>query len=209
MPGSKKGEIKIFYYRRALHANKRGFTLLEVLVTLTIFGAIVAAMFASLSIGKLSFSIGSSKIEVQAKARLITDWIVKDSRQAFLTDIINNSPSGSHIKFRQVTGINTTTGQYILSPDSIDYTYNSVTQKIIRSVIDSSGNTLTTKTREFNNITNPPFFTVDGTGVTVALTGADLSNSQRLIILIQTQKRLRGTISIPHAIRAEVKIRNA
>jgi prepilin-type N-terminal cleavage/methylation domain-containing protein len=195
-----------------LHADKRGFTLLEVLVTLTIFGAIVAAIFASLNIGKLSFSIGSSKVEVQAKARLITDWIVNDSRQALLSDIVdivNNSPSSSHIRFRQVTGIDITTGQYILSPDFIDYTYDFTTQKIIRSVIDPSGNTLITETREFNNIINPPFFSVDGAGVTVPLTAADLSNSQRLIIVIQTQKQLRGTISIPHAIRAEVKIRNA
>jgi len=190
-----------------LHADKRGFTLLEVLVTLTIFGAIVAAMFTSLSIGKFSFSIGSSKVEVQAKARLITDWIVKDSRQALLADIINNNPSDFHIEFRQVTGIDITTGQYTLSPDSIDYTYDSTTQKIIRGVIDSAGNT--TETREFNNIISPPFFSVDGAGTTVALTGVDLANSQRLIVVIQTRKQLRGTISMPHIIRAEVKIRNA
>jgi len=189
-----------------LPVKKKGVTLFEALVVVFILSLVLSGVLMGLKTGEFFFPLSAAKIDLHAKVRNLMNWITKDARQAPVWSIANNGPTDSYIKFQQVQGLDTTTGQYVLSSDYIEYTYDSTLNKIVRNVIDPAG--IATKTWEAGDITQPPFYTRDSGGAEVALNKDDLNSSGKLIILLNGQKQVRGALNVPYSLRMEVKIRN-
>jgi len=134
----------------------RAFTLVEVMVCAFILTVIMASLFMVLNIGEFSYPLHSGKIDLQAKVRQVMDWIVRDARQTNLIQINTNAPSLNHIKFKQVTGIDHTTGAYTLSANYIEYSYDSASTTLTRNVINGSGSVV--QTQSFDNLTQASFY---------------------------------------------------
>ena len=197
------GLQRIFSFLRALHVKKSGFTLIEILLVGFLLSVVMAALLLSLTTVQLSNSVSPARADLQAEVRLMMDWIVKDVRQTNPIQINNNSPSGNHIKFQQVTGIDNTTGQYTLSPNYIEYNYDNVTGILSRNDII---NGVAQETWAFNNITQSPFYTQ--VGPNVLLQPGDILTSKKLIIIIAAQKQLRQSSILNFSLSEEVKLRN-
>ena len=198
--GRKEAEVEIGLYPHASRVKKKGFTLLEVLVAGFILTVVMTALFLSLSTGEFSNSVSSAKADLQAKVRLIMDWIVKDARQTYRVQINNNGPSANYIKFKTVAGIDGG-GGHAYNPNYIEYSYDSVSQQLTRREINDLGSTL--RSFVFNNITQSPFYTAPG----VALTGSGVPGN-KLIIVIAGQSLVRNSLTLNFSLTAEVKIRN-
>jgi len=182
----------------------KGFTLIELLVVFFILGIILSGLLVSLNVGELSFPLSSAKSDLQAKARLAMKWITKDVRQTTTWDIANNNPTTSYIKFRQVTGLNTTSGDYLLSDDYIEYIYDSNSNRITRNSVDGGG--VATRTLAIGNIIEAPFYTRYDT--VEEMDEGDLQTNGKLIVVIKGQKQIRGSLNVSSTLTAEVKIRN-
>ena len=201
--GQKGKEIEAYSYPRTSLLKKTGFSLIEILVVCLILGVILGALFISLTSGDLPNSVNSAMTDLQGKVRLIMDWMIKDVRQTNLIEINSNSPSTDHIKFKKVTGIDNGTGNYTLSADYIDYSYDSVSGELTRSEIDgTTGDIL--RSLVFDNITQSPFYTDTG----VPLVAGGILTSKKLIVVIAGQSQARHSVTLTHTLTQEVKIRN-
>ncbi len=197
---------RIFRFPRGSQNKKCGLTLIEVLLVSLILTLILAALFITLTAGESASSVSSAKIDLQAQLRQAINWIVQDVRGATVGEIANNSPSSDHIKFRQVQGVDTATGYYILSDNYIEYNYDNNLQKITRNLVNTSGEVL--QSWQFTNITQSPFYARDSSGGIVALNQSDLSNSRKIIITIAGARTVKGSLSLTSNLSEEVKIRN-
>lgn len=207
LAGQKGKEQGIFNYLPALRA-KKGFTLVEIIVTAFILSIVFAGLFITLNTTEFSHSVSSAKVDLQAEVRRVIDWIIKDVRQTVSYEVASNGPSDTHIKFKRVQGLNTVTGDLILSSDYIEYEYDSLSQKITRRVIDgATGDIL--QSWDFNNIIEAPFYTRDDLNNIVPLNDDDFTNyGNKFIVTIMGQKQVRGSLNINFTLTEEVKIRN-
>jgi len=83
--------------------NNRGFTLLEIIITVFLFSIISAAIFSVLATAKNSLSAGESQIGIQQACRNGLDTMVKELRQAgasTILDVPNNGINYSAITFQ-------------------------------------------------------------------------------------------------------------
>lgn len=194
--------------KRKVLSRGSGFTLVEVLNVAVISAFIMGVLFYALNSGQFSWEVNAARAQVQAEVRRSIDWITKDARQTVSWDLgdVDNSPSGTHIKFRQVLGWDINTKVLQLTSECLEYTYDANSHTITRRRSDSSDNTLQTWT--LNNIVEPPFYTRDTSGNTVTLNTGDLLTSRKLIVRIKGQKQVRGGLIIESTLTEEVKIRN-
>ena len=65
-----------------VRSGRRAFTLLEMLIVLTIFGVLMAALLVSFLISRSSFFSADSYIQVQQEARRALDTMVRELREA-------------------------------------------------------------------------------------------------------------------------------
>jgi len=196
---------KINNFKEKYFPAKKSVTLVEVLLAVSILIVVFTGLMASLSLGELFFPLNSANVDMRSSVSTITDWIVKDVRQAVIWDIANNNPGDSHIKFRQVNGLNTGTGEYLLSEDYLEYNYNEGLSKIIRNLVDSEGNIL--RSWEFNNINQAPFYTQCDEQVQVFNEDSFRDNG-KLIIVISGQKQIRTGVNADFSLKVGVKVRN-
>jgi type II secretory pathway pseudopilin PulG len=159
--GQKGRETEILNYLRVSLLKKKGLSLIELFVAAGILSLILAALFISITSGDLSSAVSSAKSDLQGKLRLIMDWITKDVRSTNIIEINTNSPSAGYLKFKKVTGIDNITGNYTLSPDYTEYSYNSTSGELTRSEINGTTGEIL-RTVPFNNITQSPFYTTQG-----------------------------------------------
>lgn len=165
-------------------------------------GAILAALFYSLTSSEFLSVVSSAKTDLQAEVRQAIDWIAKDVRQTNLIQINTNNPSGSHIKFKKVTGIDNSTGNYALSDNYIEYDYDAVSGDLVRNEVDDGGTIL--QSWVFHNITQAPFYSSQG----VVLAPGDILNSKKLVVVIAGQGQVRSSLTLNFSLTGEVKIRN-
>ena len=179
------------------------------MVAAFLLSVILAALFLTLNTGQLSGSIGLTKLDLQANVRQAGDLIARDVRQTFGYEIAdeNNTPSPTHIKFRQVQGWDTVLDLPIFSSNYVDYNYDASLKRITRTILDGSGQVL--ETRQFNNIVASPFYAVDFvTGDILPLSANVILTSSRLVTLITGQALIRGSQALNFTLTQEVKIRN-
>lgn len=190
-------------YLRASLRKKIGYTLIEVLVVCLILSVLLAALFVGLTSGNFSSSVSSAKVDLQSKIRIIMDWILRDVRQTNLVEINTNAPTADHIKFKKVTGIDNNTGNYTLSADFIEYTYNSASSELTRNEIDGATGSIL-KSVVFSNMTQSPFYSAPA----VPLAPGDILTSKRLVIVIAGRNQVRNSLVLNLTLTEEVKIRN-
>ena len=83
--------------------KRRGFTLVEMLVVLVIFGGIMGALLISFLVGKSSFLSADMYIHVQQEARRAFDIMVKELRESGNIDSPTTSPT---VGFLNATRVN-------------------------------------------------------------------------------------------------------
>lgn len=200
--GQNDREIEALAYPHTLHLKESGLTLIEILVSAFVLLIIITALFLSLTTGEFSHSLSSAKVDLQAKVRRAMDWMVKDVRQTNLIEINTNNPSGNHIKFKQVRGINNATGSYALSSNYIEYSYDNITDGLTRNEVNASGSIL--RSWVFSNISEASFYTAPG----VLLAPGDVLASKKLIITVSGTTQVRNSLNLNYSLTEEVKIRN-
>lgn len=203
----KDREAGISDYQRGLRAKRNGFTLIELSIAGVILCVIITALFMSLNVGESSISLGLAKVDLHAKVRNVMDWIVRDVRQTNLAEIDTNSPSQYYIKFRKVTGIDNLTGSYTLSPECIEYSYNSVSSELSRNEINFSDGVLL-QTLVFSNITQSPFYADTGVPLAQAPNPGNILSAKKLVIIVAGQSRLRNGLTFDFSLTEEAKVRN-
>ncbi|MCQ9206074.1 MAG: hypothetical protein NG737_07170 [Omnitrophica bacterium] len=208
-----KVQIGSFGFIRALRLKTKSFTLVETLITSFLLIMLISSLVMSLSLNRLAFPLNSADIDLKAKVRIVMSRIARDVRQSVSWDIAadSNNPSPYHIKFRQVEGINTTDGSYLLSSYHIEYSYDNTNNTITRNIIEGGG---PTQTVTYDEIVDVPFYTEDFGGNITLLneddvgSAGDLQTSGKLIIQIKGQKQIPGAFSIFHNMTMGVKVRN-
>lgn len=166
-------------------------------------GIVIMALFLSLTTGEFSSSVSMAKADLQAKVRLAMDWIVKDIRQTYPSQIDSNDPTVSHIKFKKVTGIVDATGEdYTVTSDYTEYNYTSALNQLTRNEVDDSGKI--TRSWNFTNITQASFYTAPGQ----SLAPGGILTSRKLIVVITGQSQVRNSLILNQTLTEEVKIRN-
>jgi prepilin-type N-terminal cleavage/methylation domain-containing protein len=88
--------------------DKKGFTLLEIIIVAFLFSIISVAIFSVLSAGRNSLSVGESQVSVQQACRNGLDAMAKELRQTSTTTIPNVPANGTNyatITFRIPTVI--------------------------------------------------------------------------------------------------------
>ena len=166
-------------------------------ILLIVFGA----LFIALNTGNFSYAVTSAKTDLQGEVRRLMDWIVKDVRQTSRAQINNNNPTVNHIKFQKVTGIDAVAG-YQYSTDYVEYNYDPASLTLTRNELDASGAVINSWV--FNNITQSPFYS--DVGVPLVYNGVTSSN--KLVLVIASQKQVRNNLTINFSLTEEAKIRN-
>jgi len=88
--------------------NRRGFSFVEVIVTVVIFAVIMAAVSTVLLVGDSSFQTNSVYVELQQELRKSMDWMKDDFRQTgsvAITDGLAYDTWYTTITFHKVDGI--------------------------------------------------------------------------------------------------------
>jgi type II secretory pathway pseudopilin PulG len=187
LTGKNASGREVLAYRRVSRTEAQSFTLIETLVVAGIIGIIFSALFSVLNLSNLSHSIVSTKLSLQAEARRVIEWIVKDARQTSAYQISNNNATSSYIKFKTCAGHNGTS--LLWNSDFIEYDYNSSSQILTRTDY-STGDTW-----DFYDIVANPF---DVSGLANNILG----------VTIDVQKDVIGTVEPRVNLTTEIKIRN-
>jgi len=200
-------------YLRNFRANRKGFTLIEILVVASILVVVMTGLVLTLNTGERNSAITQAKADLQAKVRSIMDLIVRDVRQTNLNEInkVASAPGVHHIKFKTVTGIDEDTGNYSLSTDYIEYTYDPNALSLTCNIVNDAGAIL--QSRVFNDITNIRFRSrldpkaippVDEDLAKDTIIAAD---SRKLIITIAAQSQV-NRLTLNFSLTGGVKVRN-
>ncbi|MDO8489660.1 MAG: prepilin-type N-terminal cleavage/methylation domain-containing protein [Candidatus Omnitrophota bacterium] len=185
--------------------NKRGFTIIEILISVIIGAFMVTALFYILNCGQNVNDLSSVKVAAQSQARRVIDWIGQDLHQAVVWDLANNAPSATHIKFRPVLGWDIAGNTYQLDPNYIEYSYNAASDTLTRNLVNGAGAVL--NSWAFNGIVTEPFFTRDGLGNLISLDNS-VGISKRVVTLISVNKVSERGVNSIVSLTAETKIRN-
>ncbi|MCX5668540.1 MAG: hypothetical protein NTX89_00235 [Candidatus Omnitrophica bacterium] len=190
--------------------NKRGISIVEVLLVTAIISLLLGSIFYLLSAAQSLRLVSTAKIEVQSEVRRAMDWIVNDVRQTVNYSIgsKDNNPLSTHIKFKKVIDYDTSGSGSALFGNFIEYTYDPTSQTIIRTDLSID------KSWAFRNIIQAPFYTKLSDGSIVIINPVNPGNDSpiyttgNLIIDIRGQKQANATTNVGYALKEEVKIRN-
>lgn len=75
----------------SLHLNKKGFTLIELIVVLAIAGIVITAVGSFLISNMKTFNVGDDQIECQHQAQLVADKIVEAAMESKGISMVKNS----------------------------------------------------------------------------------------------------------------------
>lgn len=202
--------------------NKRGISIVEVLLVSVITGLLMGSIFYLLSVAQSSRAQSTAKSEAQSEVRRAMDWIVNDVRQTVSWSIGaggvgGNDPSSTHIKFQKVIGYNTAGSGSALLGNFIDYTYDPNANTITRTDLGTNPPGSWT----FRNIVlnespfnSGVFYTRLSNGDIViidpVITGdnSPVYQTGNLVIVITGQKQVSATVNVSYTLKEEVKIRN-
>lgn len=204
---------------RHISLHKRsGFSISEVLIVVAVMGVVMAGVFTTLQTGGMSSTQATARLHVRAELRRAADWIAKDVRQARRVDVGStaNVPTSSHIRFQMVTGYSPATGDVTLSPDVIEYDYDSVSRTIVRRETTADVPPVI-KTWTFRYIDEAPFYTrvtVGGVQSLVVIDGVGgnpspvIQSGNLVVQLVGTKEITSGVWTEPFYLTEEVRIRN-
>ena len=94
-----------------------GLSLIEILLAVALLSIILLLAMNMTQEGKISGAIESSKLEMTGQARAVLEEVARELRRADpLTVQITEVAGGQRVAFRTITGIDTDTGQPVVSP---------------------------------------------------------------------------------------------
>jgi len=144
--------------------KNRGFTLVELMVTMLIFSIIIATMFGVLSVGRQSWYTGSTQVDLQQETRKAMGRMVKELRKTG-SDHVTIDNGGARITFQvpvdwdsdgDVVDNNGDVewGAEANLDGSLQYYLNSSNRGLLRRVLDGypNGNQVGVDTTLANNI---------------------------------------------------------
>lgn len=191
--------------------NPGGFSLIEMLVVVAIMTTIVAGVFTVIQTGHLSTSVATAELAVRAELRRAMDWLIKDVRQSRRTDFGNaaNNPTSSHIKFQLVTGYVPASDAVSISPNVIEYTYDSNAKTMTRKETQPSG---AAASWVFRYIEQAPFYTRTCDGCAPVEINANnatpVLQSGNLVIQLLGKKSFLNAVTSAFTLNEEVRMRN-
>jgi len=86
-----------------------GFTLVEILVAVSLYSLIAAACFVAFITGNRSWQVNKVQLEIQQELRKAMDWMIEDLRQSGSSAIVDVPSDGvwyNSITFKMAEGIN-------------------------------------------------------------------------------------------------------
>ena len=82
------------------HARERGFTLLELLVAITLLGVLMAALFGALRLGTRVWETGEARLDASAQIQVVQDFLCQQlSQTAPLAEFTGNSQGSETMMF--------------------------------------------------------------------------------------------------------------
>ncbi|KUK71916.1 MAG: hypothetical protein XD91_1648 [Clostridiales bacterium 38_11] len=157
--------------------NKKGVTLIELMITLAIFGIVLTTIFSINIFGLRTFSLSKTSSDNQFEVRMPTDFIAKKIRYADTIKISTNIPAtptpGSHQIYLESGNLvykdAGTTSQIIGATGVGDYTFSiskvAGTTNVIKFTVGKSGTT------KFDLTTDVIGLNLDKVGITGDTTG--------------------------------------
>jgi len=171
------------------------------LIMIVIFGSLLMA----LHVGQISTEVGSSKVDLEAQARMVADWIAKDVRQCIPSELCANVPTTDYVKFNLWDWDNTSLSQ-VQTDEYVEYEYDNATANLTRrhiagGVIDNEQN--------FTGITMSPFYTSYTDETTNDFDYSELcaTSNRTLIVAIKKEKTIWNR-DLNFTTVKEVRIRN-
>ena len=193
------------FYPRAFLNKRRGFTVIEVLMSALIGSGLVGILFYVLNSGSIINDLSSAKVFSQSEARRVSDWITRDLHQAVVWDLANNNPSPVHIKFRPVLGWDIAGNSYQLNTNYIEYVYDASADTLTRRILNGAGVVLNSWV--IDNVVAQPFFTRDGSGSLIDL-DSSIGTSKKVVSIITVTKISGKGVAVTTSLTAETRIRN-
>ncbi|MCF7894709.1 MAG: prepilin-type N-terminal cleavage/methylation domain-containing protein [Candidatus Omnitrophica bacterium] len=202
----------------------KSFTLVEIMVSFSILIIALTGIFLILNFGESSSPIDLARVNVSARARIITNRVTNDLRGAHLKDIKENEPSCFHLKFRKVQGVKTDAAghyyelsrsfnlggiEYSDCSDYIEYSYDSDTGKLTRlyQIINNENGSILLESRVgYGDITEGVFYLLDSGGSQVCLNETDLDDL--IIVAVKIEEQAGGSNQINSSLTQRVKVRN-
>lgn len=117
--------------------NKKGFSLIELMVTITILSIIILGLVTFFTGGTRSLISGQSQIKAQRETRQVMDRMVREIREANLIDTSSNSGS---LSFKTPFD----------SGETITYSYSSINKNLSRQKGSGPNTTLINNVLNFN-----------------------------------------------------------
>jgi Tfp pilus assembly protein PilV len=92
----------------AIPRRLRGFSTVEVLVTVLIYALIITSGYLLITTGTVSWQVNNAKVELQQELRKAMEWMSLDLRQAgpaSISDVSVNNTWSTQITFRVASGV--------------------------------------------------------------------------------------------------------
>ncbi|MCM8800572.1 MAG: prepilin-type N-terminal cleavage/methylation domain-containing protein [Candidatus Omnitrophica bacterium] len=162
--------------------RKRGFTLIETLVTVGIMTIIIGTFFETVTLAQRSWIFGQARLLTQETARLAMDAMVKELRLANFVNIADNHT----VRFRvpvDTDGDNfldvDNVGRLIYGADGtanyqIQYLIDCQSGRLLRRVLDAGGNLIRERVLANNVNPNQSSFTTETAGIGITNVGINI-----------------------------------
>jgi len=166
--------------------NKKGFSLIELMVTITILSIVILGLVTFFTGGTRSWISGQSQIKAQRETRQVMDQMVREIREATL---INTSSNSGSLVFTTPFDSGVT----------ITYSYSSIDKKLSRKKGSGPNTTLISNVLNFNvvyldnedNIKNPASENSQISKIRISLL-TDMDNDTNADITLESDVDLRN-----------------
>ncbi|MGE5308305.1 MAG: hypothetical protein ACM3OC_04410, partial [Deltaproteobacteria bacterium] len=169
-------------------------------LTIVVFGSLLM----TLTVGGSSISVSAEKLNQQARARAIMDWVSRDLRNAISWEINANNPTSNYVKFN-LWSWDTAANTWKLGDQFVEYSYNSATSTLSRRLLDNTGTVL--QETDFPDVILSPFYTSYTDEFTNQFDKNVLLASRQMILVIRTHHAARGR-DVSSTLIENIKIRN-
>lgn len=191
--------------------SKIGYTLSEVLVAAVISVLLLGAIFMSQILGRQIFDLSSAFVDVNSKARIAMDWMVRDARwanqiAASRTFGVETYSTGDSVLILEIPAINGSGDVLDSIYDYFVYYLDPLDSAVLKRTVDAdAASSRSNGTRTVANNVNALVFSSGGTGLSSV---ADVTAVTKLQISLTTLGSAAGMRTVSEQLNTEVDLRN-